>query len=370
MAQNLREGGPLVLGSLMETDLLRMVDLLISDKKWVEENPTQTPPFKVIQSVERASSGRPLLSNGLSSIFLGPQPESNIQRQLDRSRSEVLADCQKLVDEILKEYPEGFDMGGFRKLFLERYGYFLDVRKLGYQRLESLLHIMPGLKIESTYIVPSWTAPKGSLSERSDTNGLENNGSSGKVANSNSELSDSSRKEDDLDAIWDEELGPVANTNSNRNEMGSEIRKNEEETEKQEHLAYEPVLLSDDDLSESEGEASLATGIDKQEMPKANKEDSSLIRILDSWYGNKENKRRDVVEHADGMIDCSSKDSKSGPGSSEIFSEDDTPPITYRKKQRSVRSYSFVSDSGDKPDKLVNGIIDSLKKSGETKMHS
>ncbi|RVW24759.1 hypothetical protein CK203_080336 [Vitis vinifera] len=374
-----------------------LIDGLRSDvrnKKWVEENPTQTSPFKVIRPVgKKSTSSQPHVSNGLSSIFLGTQSQSNLQRQLehgekrdqnlphtgvsqpvidkkmlDRSRSEILAHCQKLVDEILKEYPEGFNMGAFRKLFLERYGYSLDVQKLGYQRLASLLQIMPGVKTESTYIVPSWTASKGSLLESFDTNGQENNGS-GKVGNSDSELSDASRKEDDLDSPW-EELGPVADTNSNRNEMESELRrKKKEETVRQVHLDYEPSP-SDDDFSDSEGETLLSTGTDRQERPKISKEDSSLLRILDSWYSSKEdNKRRDGVENADGMIDCSRNDLKSS-GSSGFFSEDDTSPINCRKKQRPVRSYSFVSDHGDDKDKLIDGILGSLKKSGESRMHS
>ena len=42
IAQNLCKEGPLILGSLIETDLLHLVDLLTSDKNWVEENPIQT----------------------------------------------------------------------------------------------------------------------------------------------------------------------------------------------------------------------------------------------------------------------------------------------------------------------------------------
>ena len=400
MAQNLRKGGPLVLGSLMGTDLLHLVDLLISDKKWVEENPTQTSPFKVIQPVgKRSSSGQPHFSNGLSSIFLGTQSQSNLRRQLendgeerdqslphtgvsqpvienktpDRSRREILAHCQKLVDEILKEYPEGFNMGSFRKLFLERYDYPLDVQKLGYQRLSSLLQIMPGMNIESGYIVPSWTASKGSLSESSDSNGQENI-DSGEVADSYCKLSDTSRKEDGLDSIL-EELGPVVDTNCNRNEMKSELsRKKKEERVRQVHLDYERCTSDDDDddFSETEGEeASLSPGIDRQEeRPKINKEDSSLIRILDSWYSSKEeNKKRDVVGHVDGMTDCSGHDLKSS--SSGFSTEDDTPPVTCRKKQRPVKTYSFVSDHGNNNhDKLIDGILGSLKKSGETRMRS
>ena len=51
------------------------------------------------------------------------------KKPLDRSRSEILAHCQKIVDEILKEYPEGFKMSVFRILFLDRHGSSLDVQK-------------------------------------------------------------------------------------------------------------------------------------------------------------------------------------------------------------------------------------------------
>lgn len=392
MAQNLRKGRPLILQSLAETDMLHLVDLLISDKKWVEENPMQTLPFKVIQPFgKKSTSSQPHVSNGLRSIFLGTQSQSNLQRQLEfggeergqssshsepvinkklmeRSRSEILDHCQKLVAEILKEYPEGFNMGSFRKLFLERYGYSLDVQKLGYQRLASLLQMMPGVKIESTYIVPSWTASKGSLVQSSDADSQLKN-DIGKVAITDSELFDASRKEDDLDSPW-AELGPVAGTNSNRTEMGSEFgKKRKEKTKKQVHLDYESSA-SDDDFSDSEGEAALSTGTNRQEGPKVSKDDSSLLRILDSWYSSKEdnNKKRDMVENADGMVDCSNNNLKSS-GSSGLSTEDGMSPVNYGRKQRPVRSYSFVSDHGDDRDKLIDGIFGSLKKSAESSMH-
>ena len=51
------------------------------------------------------------------------------KKLLGRSKSEILAHFQKIVDEILKEYPEGFKMSAFRILFLDRHGYSLDVQK-------------------------------------------------------------------------------------------------------------------------------------------------------------------------------------------------------------------------------------------------
>ncbi|KAF3956891.1 hypothetical protein CMV_018031, partial [Castanea mollissima] len=137
MAQNLQNEGPLAHRSLTESDLLHLVDLLISERKWVVKCPSQTSPFKLTSSIGKSAMIQSRGSNGLSSIFSGTSPKhdedlkyQNIlhigvsppvinKKPSVRSRSDILADCQKLVTEILKEYPEGYDMGSFRKLFLE-----------------------------------------------------------------------------------------------------------------------------------------------------------------------------------------------------------------------------------------------------------
>ncbi|XP_075654655.1 uncharacterized protein LOC142624790 [Castanea sativa] len=138
MAQNLQNEGPLAHRSLTESDLLHLVDLLISERKWVVECPSQTSPFKLTSSIGKSAMIQSRGSNGLSSIFSGTSPKhdedlkyQNIlhtgvsppiinKKPSVRSRSDILAYCQKLVTEILKEYPVGYDMGSFRKLFLER----------------------------------------------------------------------------------------------------------------------------------------------------------------------------------------------------------------------------------------------------------
>ena len=169
MAENLLKEGPLTLRSLSNNDLLQLVDLLISDKKWIEECPSQTSPFRITRAVEKSLGlGHSHAANGLGSIFIRT-PQDNLQpkqgekklqniphsgvlstiinkKSSDCSRCEILADCQKLVKEILKEHPEGYHMGTFRKLFLERYGYPLDIQRLGYIKLASLLEIMPVIK--------------------------------------------------------------------------------------------------------------------------------------------------------------------------------------------------------------------------------
>lgn len=159
----------MVLRSHNESDGLQLVDMIISEKKWVEEFPSEAFPFKLTQFAAQSTVGDSPASNGLSSMFLSSLSQSNLQRQPGhegdkkiqnishtgvsspvsdekpsaRSRSEILGDCQKLVKEILKEFPGGYNMGSFGKLFLERYGYNLNAKKLGYPKLASLLQIMP-----------------------------------------------------------------------------------------------------------------------------------------------------------------------------------------------------------------------------------
>ncbi|KAF3951696.1 hypothetical protein CMV_022680 [Castanea mollissima] len=137
MAQNLQNEGPLAHRSLTESDVLHLVDLLISERKWVVECPSQTSPFKLTSSIGKSAMIQSRGSNGLTSIFSATSPKHDEDLKYQNTlhtgvsppvinkkpsvwfRSDILADCQKLVTEILKEYPEGHDMGSFRKLFLE-----------------------------------------------------------------------------------------------------------------------------------------------------------------------------------------------------------------------------------------------------------
>ncbi|XP_057491912.1 uncharacterized protein LOC130777530 [Actinidia eriantha] len=382
MARNLLKQGPLVLRSLRQSDLLHLVDLLISEKRWVEECPSQTYPFKLNRRGGKSltTSNSPN-SNGLQSIFLSTAPQSNSQslpehekemilqhlshtgvsppvinkKTSGKSRNEVLADCQKLVDDIVKEHAEGFNMGSFRRVFLDRFGYSLDVQKLGYQKLATLLQIMPGVRIESTHILPCNVTP----------NVRENNASIA-IANSNSELSDASRKDDDLDSPW-EELGPVDNTGPKQN--GRDFvskRAVNEETVRRINQDYE--ALSGDYITDSEEETSSLTGSEGQRKRISNDEDSSLLRILDSWYNTEETNRKEGSENAGGMVDCSQKAVKP-PAASGAGNKTETPVVNCGAKQRPFKSYSFVSDQiGDNKDKLIDGILTSLKKSGESRI--
>ncbi|XP_031264267.1 uncharacterized protein LOC116122572 [Pistacia vera] len=258
LAQCLRKEGPLALRDLSDSDILNLVDMLISEKKWVEESPSEISPFKLIRPVvKRSSLGHSCPANGLRSIFSSTQSQSNppnvselngekkIQnfchagisppinnkKTLDRSRNDILADCQNLVNDILKEYPEGYNMGSFRKLFLERYGYHLDLKKLGYQKLASLIQIMPGVKIESSHILPSRQVVGRSDQEFFFDN-IQKDNAYHPVTSPDSESSETSKKNDDSDSPW-EELGPISNLSFDRKDGQSMPRNSAmEETER------------------------------------------------------------------------------------------------------------------------------------------
>ncbi|TYG46949.1 hypothetical protein ES288_D11G297600v1, partial [Gossypium darwinii] len=155
MAKNLLKEGPLVLRSLSNTDLLHLVDLLTSDKKWIEECPSQASPSKITKAAGKSPSlGHSHAANGQNmegEKKLQNIPHSGVSSTIpdmnssDRSRFQVLSDCQNLVKDILKEHPEGHNVANFRTLFLERY--------------VSVLKNVPGIKIESTYILLASMVP-------------------------------------------------------------------------------------------------------------------------------------------------------------------------------------------------------------------
>ncbi|KAL5751996.1 hypothetical protein ACOSQ2_022503 [Xanthoceras sorbifolium] len=414
MAQSLQKEGPPRTRDLSEGDLLNLVNLLISEKKWVEECPSQMPPFRLTRPVGKKSFlGHSGGANGLRSIFLSTASQSNQQKVTecgeerkvknishagvsgpvinkkpsDRSRNDILADCQKLVNEILEKYPEGYNLGSFRKLFLERYGYHLDVQKLGYQKLASVLQIMPGVKIESTYIVPASTVPCGSSMEMFSADIQEDN-THHPLSNSDNELSETSKKSDNSDSPW-EELGPVSNVSFDRKEVQSvQSSKAVEETKRQPYPDYEPSI-SDDEFSDSEEETSTVTEPERQGKLGKNEEDSSLLQILDSWYSSKENdnkkdksenvdgmvdrskendNKKDKSENLDGMVDCYTNVVKPS-ASPEPASKSETSLGNFGRKSRPQKNYNFVSDTvGNNKDKLVDGILGSLKKSGESRV--
>ncbi|KAK6150569.1 hypothetical protein DH2020_015501 [Rehmannia glutinosa] len=370
LVQILQKQGPPILRSLSKNDLLHLVDLLISDKKWLEERDSRTYPFRLTYlDGKDPRNNPPINSNGLSQIFSGKHPsspESGERKHQNpphtgvpqpvvhrgsssNTRSELLADCQKLVDHIVKEYPEGFNLGSFRKLFLERNGYALDLQKLGYEKLVNLLQIMPGVRIESNLIFPAGAFK--SLDLQKPDPPIQGSSSVGPVVDSNRESSALSAKGDDSDSPWDE-LGPVDNSGSEKEKIDPRLTR---KGKKGKLPDYEP--LREDDFSDSEDETS--SGRSENEGKSKLEEESSLLQILDIWYSGKGgDSKKDETDKAE-VVPKPSAQIGSG-------TKDETPVVGPTRKHKPGKSYSFVTEQpADSKDKLVDGILGSLKKSGE-----
>lgn len=300
MVQNLLQFGPSRLQSLSENHIIHLVDLLIAEKKWIVETPSQTFPYRLVSTSTSSSSGNPSTLVELDSNSRGQKGEigGSMLHMKDnvppKNRSQIISHCQILANEVVKEYPKGFKISSFKKLFFEKYGYNLEVQQLGYQKLAALLQIMPGIKLKSNCIFSS----RDHLRSSSSNN--------------------------DNDTQW-EELGPIAQMKTKKDDD------------------FETV--SDNDLSDSEEESS-PTGLQKQS--KRTKEESSLLQILDSWYGNKEdNNSRITSDGSDENVDLLNDNNK------------------YVPKQKPAKLYSFVEDKPkDDKENLINGILGSLNESG------
>ncbi|KAG2300704.1 hypothetical protein Bca52824_037176 [Brassica carinata] len=247
IAKNLQREGPSCLKQLDESSMLHLVTLLISHKKWIEENPSSSPPFSIIKGCD-TSHGH--ASNGLISIFSDcAKPQDGGEKRFKNVahagvsvgyKSNALADCQKLIKKMTEKSPEGYSLIRFRKDFLEEYGYHLAVEKLGYKNLQSLVQVMPGVRISSGYVLPS-------------TSGGE------------------STKEDESDSSF-EELGPVSEAASNHQTMTKRFQ-------------------------DSGSERDIPRKKKKKQVMSENDKDSSLLQILDSYYkSNGEVKMEQPVE--------------------------------------------------------------------------
>ncbi|KAL3630107.1 hypothetical protein CASFOL_023091 [Castilleja foliolosa] len=319
LARNLQKQGSQSLKLLAKPELLHLVNLLISNKKWIEECKSRAFPFTVTRLAavnNNSNSNSNPNSNGLSQIFSGKQlgfgerkhqnpPHTGVPQPIVRrnssskTRSELLADCQKLVDHILKEYPDGFNLGSFRKLFLEKNGYALDLQKLGYEKLVNLLQIMPRARIEANMIFPA--------------EAFKN--------------LDSQMGGDDNYSSWDE-LGPV----DDDKRAGKQAAKIPEHD-------YEPVLS--DDFSDSEDDIS-ENGVNKSKP----EEESSLLQILDSWYNNKDCDGKKDKSMGTKVTDKSQVVFRAPSAQQTVGYEkkNETSSVGLVRKQKPSKSYTFVSE--------------------------
>ena len=113
---------------------------------------------------------------------------------------------------------------------------------------------MPGVKIESSYVLPAsmLASDSNQVTSKSVAGGFDSEGSS--------------NGED-----W-EELVPVSD--DKRHPVGKE-------------MSYSKASLSDEEFTDSDDE--IPSQLDEStKQHKRGEEDSSLMQILDSWYSNKE----------------------------------------------------------------------------------
>ncbi|KAJ0976553.1 hypothetical protein J5N97_012027 [Dioscorea zingiberensis] len=343
LVDGLQKESPSVLRGLEECHLHHLVDLLVSEMKWVQESTSRTFPFTLVIPLKKGVPSHSQNSNGLSSLFTNgtsqPKQEQGpdlAKKKKTPSREEILSDCHKLLVELLKENPDGFNMCVFKPAFIQRYGYMLDHQMLGYPKLASLLLIMPGVRLESSFILPAGKFHSDSGSEKlaaAETISHPPEDDGGKTIDlknkgwSNGE-----------ESVW-EELGPVSNIGDN--------------------TSFSEASLSDVDFTDSEDDAPQFT--ESEGWHKGDDKDSSLLRILDSWYSSKEG-LKEQPQPVDGLVDCSKNN---------VQNTSDQKALNFSKiKTKHNRKYSFVSDSGDEKVKLVDSILESLKKGGDSRLHS
>uniref|UniRef100_A0A0E0MJZ2 HTH OST-type domain-containing protein n=1 Tax=Oryza punctata TaxID=4537 RepID=A0A0E0MJZ2_ORYPU len=311
------------LKGLAEKDLLQLVNILVSEKKWVEETPSRYFPFRLTLPHKRTcipSNSRKF--DGLSSLFSNGKPllgkyVGDKSTNSSLPREETLSDCHKLLKDLLLEYEYGFNISIFKLRFTQKHGYELDPQKLGYPDLKSLLQIMPGVRVKFPRVLPTETR----------------NGQAGSKGNGNQSNGD--------DFVW-EELGPVSGTTETVESVDKE-------------MCYRPPTLSDDEFSEDENPA--------DQQPRRETEPSSLLQIIDSWHNSKDVSSK-TTQDIDGLVDCSRSD------------HDYLDNLTGGNAPKSTRpqhkQYFFVSDSEEdtEKDKLVESVLGSMQKARTSKLHN
>ncbi|TVU50984.1 hypothetical protein EJB05_02383, partial [Eragrostis curvula] len=312
---------------LVEKDLHQLVNLLVSEKKWIEETPSRRFPFRVTLPHKRTCvPSNSSKDTGLSSIFSNVKPlqqgkyvagNSKTNRPLDRE--EILSDCHKLLKELLSQYEYGFNISIFKNRFAQKHGYELDHQKLGYPDIESLLQIMPDARVKFPRVLP---AESGNGQGSSKGIGNQNNGD-----------------------LW-EELGPVSSATTETT-AGSD-----------KEMCYLPPTPSDDEFSDNDNPA--------DRHPRRDAEQSSLLQIIDSWNSSKDGGSRKKPEDIDGLVDCS----RTRSGNIDNLTSGNAN--AQRPTRQSRKQYFFVSDSEEdqEKDKLVESVLGSLQKARGSGLNS
>ncbi|PON83506.1 Meiosis arrest female protein [Trema orientale] len=341
MARNFQKEEPSKLTSLSENDLLHLRDSPVPTDSSVSSGLRSTFSDISSQSDKQISPENDGGENSQSTQPAEFSPTDTNKNLRERSRTEILADCEKLVKKIRKKHPEGCNMSVFSERFLESYGYELKLPALGYKRLKPLLELMPGVKAGSEYMIPSDKAPKIVNLENTVTDQPEND--NGTVANSSGELSGSSRKDNNSDLVC-KVMGP-------KNDGGSVEPMDSD---------HQPSLSGDAEretppLTEPSGQQTAKVGIG---------EDRHLQMVADSLYTSKHRyQNKDKSVNVAGMNGGSTQLS----GLFNVDAKIESCLGKLGRKKSLLKSSSLVSKPviNDK-DKLIDGILGSLRKSSES----
>ncbi|KAL9679786.1 hypothetical protein QQ045_017654 [Rhodiola kirilowii] len=353
MARELKNQGPSVLSSYGDDDILYLVNLLIDDKKWIKESPSKTSPFKVICT--SVSSLDNFCDPGAMSSTLSDEPQqSDLQkeRECDRKltnhptllasmkyqeerKTQMLADCQNLLDAIVKSHPGGYNLASFKKLFFQRYCYGLDLKSLKFDKLASLIDTMSGVKLKGTTIYPNVNSS--STPRSSDINQNGDIKRIGPHIDSDNEISAPSTHSDCSDSQFDEQLGPVQSLN--RDIASSSSGNPKPKTNKKLHDLYEPCV-EEDIYTDSDGEIPITEEQAKgSSVPEVHNKVSSLIDILSNWETKKYDARKN------NLAETAVKDSLQNPikpYSSAELSKKSSRSIVHKSKPQ--RAFNFVLD--------------------------
>ncbi|CAA6660540.1 unnamed protein product [Spirodela intermedia] len=421
LMRGLQREGPLVLTALKEGHLCQLVNLLIAEKKWLEESTSQAYPFKLMLPTKRVCVPSHANGvNGLRSIFSDKifrsnseatskqstrdQPwnpssgslegrvpkgiaelrdwfsrihessdsalasedyerrfEGEFGRKLDSlvygyftvddlvaacsveaessprsvgscpkiSRADTLSDCKMLLTDFLEHHPSGFNIGLFRPMFFKRYSYVLDYQALGYPKLASLLQIMPGVRIESSLVLPAEALHPDSADQKA-VNGAESE-------------------------VWDE-LGPLSGCDGGRGETaeGWEV---------------------------SEAEASDPQESTRKRAHGRSKNVSALLEVLDGYYSRQREQgggREDRVLFVEGQTEGRLR-AEEGDGGAAGRTQVAEQPVDFSVCGGSSaeasdlptrkRSISFVSDSKEE-EESASSLVGKVRKPGDSRSKS
>lgn len=306
--QGLHNARMLSLKSLEEAHIIQLIDLLISEKKWIQENTSSTFPFTL--SIPSDSTSSTTSQENLPQCVTNPDQLSI--KKLPPKKI-MLSDFRKVVKELLDEQPEGFQIGYIKPTFESKFGYMLEYRKLGYRKLVSLLQTIPDIKIVGKNKVCKFDKEK----KKIEADNIGND-----VVDSNEE-----------DSVFDE-LGPISVL-----------------------MTHEPSLSGEEFSDEPETKASTDFN------GETTKEQSSLTEIVDTFASTKD---EDAMSKEplgiDEIVDCARRHDIN---KSELWLGDSV------RKPRPLRSqkgqYKFVADEvEDEKEKIVNSILGTLKKNGHS----